>query len=89
MKEKALARGLSSSYLEGGDEDDDDEEGGGVSLMAIKKQYKANSKREWGDGSRRGWGYDEERGGVSLLAIKKQYKANSKREWGVMEGVGV
>ena len=50
MKEKALARGLSSSYLEGGDEDDDDEEGGGVSLMAIKKQYKANSKREWGGG---------------------------------------
>ena len=23
------------------------EEGGGVSLMAIKKQYKVNTKREW------------------------------------------
>ena len=45
MKEKALARGLSSSYLEGGEEEDDDDEGG-VSLLAIKKQYKANTKRE-------------------------------------------
>ena len=47
MKEKALARGLSSSYLEGGGEDeDDDEEGGAVSLMAIKKQYKTSMKRK-------------------------------------------
>ena len=51
MKEKALARGLSSSYLEGGAEyEDDDEDGGGVSLMAIKKQYKTSLKRRWGEG---------------------------------------
>ena len=59
MKEKALARGLSSSYLEGGGEyEDDDDEGGGVSLMAIKKQYKTSLKRKWGgrEGGREGDG---------------------------------
>ena len=48
MREKAQARGLSSSYLEGGgryDDDDDDDDEGGVSLLAIKKQAKLAASR--------------------------------------------
>lgn len=46
MKERALSRGLSSSYLEPDrydDEDEDDE--GAISLAAIKNKYKKGALR--------------------------------------------
>ena len=44
MKERAHARGLSSSYLEGYDEDDEDDENT-ISIAALKKKYKAGARR--------------------------------------------
>jgi len=42
MRERANQRGLSTSYLEGDYEHDDDN---GISLSAIKKRYKQDTKR--------------------------------------------
>lgn len=40
MRDRANARGLSSSYLESRYDDEDDDDEGGISLSAIKKHYK-------------------------------------------------
>lgn len=40
MKERAQARGLSASYMEGGYEEDEDDEDGLTSISAIKRSYK-------------------------------------------------
>lgn len=45
IREKAHARGLNSSYLEG-EGDDEDEDDTSISLSAIKKNYKPGAKRD-------------------------------------------
>ncbi|GAB6031915.1 hypothetical protein CHUAL_010306 [Chamberlinius hualienensis] len=46
MRERAMSRGLSASYLEGDRYDDDEDDDDGVSLAAIKNKFKKGALRD-------------------------------------------
>lgn len=47
LRERAQARGLSASYMEGGYDEEEEEEDGLTSISAIKRSYKQTRDSEW------------------------------------------